>query len=137
MRIVLDTNVLVSALMEPRGFPALVLLFALRGDFELCLSPAIIGEYEDVLRRPALKLNPAEVQATIERIRKAGLLFRPTRTLGISPDEPDNRFIECADAAEAEYLITGNKKHFPIAHGPTVVVTPREFLDTLTRPAKK
>jgi predicted nucleic acid-binding protein len=52
----------------------------------------------------------------------------PTRRVSVSPDEPDNRFLECADAAQSDYLITGNKRHFPKQWKTTSIVNAREFL---------
>jgi uncharacterized protein len=49
----------------------------------------------------------------------------------ISPDDSDNRLYECAEAAQADYLVTGNTKHFPVEHGSTKIVTPRQFLEIL------
>jgi predicted nucleic acid-binding protein len=58
--------------------------------------------------------------------------MRPSRLLSVSPDEPDNRFLECADAAGADYLVTGNKRHFPASFGNTRVVNARELIETIT-----
>ena len=55
-------------------------------------------------------------------------MVNPTITLKISGDKSDNRFYECADAAGANYLITGNTNDFPKDHGPTKIITPRDFL---------
>jgi uncharacterized protein len=55
----------------------------------------------------------------------------PERIVAVSPDEPDNRFLECAEAAEADYLVTGNVKHFPKTHKRTEIVTGRRFLNIL------
>jgi uncharacterized protein len=131
MRVVLDTNVLVSALMKPRGIEALVLLLAFQERFELCISTAVLAEYERVLPRPELKLNPHEIQAALANIRKLARLVHSARTLKISPHESDNRFYECADAAEADYIVTGNKKHFPVGRGSTKIVAARQFLETI------
>jgi len=56
----------------------------------------------------------------------------PRAKLTVSPDESDNRFLECAEAARADYLVTGNTKHFPARYKTTAVVTGRHFLDLLT-----
>ena len=61
-RAVLDTNVVVSALLVPNGTQAKVLLFALSGAVTLCLSPSILQEYEEVLRRPRFRLAPRRVE---------------------------------------------------------------------------
>jgi uncharacterized protein len=121
MKVVLDTNVVVSALLEPRGHPATVLVLAVRGDIKMYISAAVLAEYEEVLRRPRFeKLGAA-----------AARLVKPARTLKISPDEADNRLYECAEAARADFLVTGNCKHFPAGHRKTQIVTPRELLDLL------
>ena len=63
MRVVLDTNVIVSALIAPRGQEALVFVLALRGQFEMCVSPAVLAEYHDVLHRPRFRhLKSSDIQ---------------------------------------------------------------------------
>src|SRR5579885_1925053 len=134
MRVVLDTNIIVSALVAPRGSSAAVLLLALSNRFEMCISPPVLAEYDGVLQRPRFdRLDRRIVRDTLAKIREVARLVHPTRTLAISPDEADNRFYECAEAAHAEYLVTGNKRHFPRGQGSTAVVTPREFLELVTR----
>jgi predicted nucleic acid-binding protein len=53
------------------------------------------------------------------------------KTLSISPHESDNRILECAEAARADYLVTGNTKHFPDRHKTTMIVSGRQFLDIM------
>jgi putative PIN family toxin of toxin-antitoxin system len=130
-RVVLDTNVIVSALLVPSGTQASVLLLALRGHIALYVSPAALAEYEEVLRRPRLKLQPAHIEAALASIREVAYLVEPTQTLSISIHESDNRFLECAEAAEANYIVTGNRRHFPDRHKGTKIVTGRQFLDML------
>lgn len=122
MRVVLDTNVLVSALLKRHGNEALVLSATLAGKFELIVSPAVLAEYELVLPRPRFGFSPAEVRAALTALRHAGRLVRPTQTIEKCPDESDNRFLECAEAGRADYLVTGNTKHFPVRWGQTRVV---------------
>jgi len=59
------------------------------------------------------------------------------KTLEICTDEPDNRFLECAETAEADYLVTGNARHFPQTHKTTLIVTGRGFLDILGESEKE
>lgn len=65
------------------------------------------------------------------------VLVTPTGTVTESPDEPDNRFLECAEAAKADYLVTGNARRFPQTHKGTVIVTGRRFLNILAEWEKK
>jgi putative PIN family toxin of toxin-antitoxin system len=94
----------------------------------IIVSPAILAEYEEVLRRPRFKLAPAPIDAALEVIRRTSLLVRLDRTHSISRHESDNRFYECAEAGEADYIVTGNIKHFPVHHKKTKIVTPSEFI---------
>jgi uncharacterized protein len=135
-RVVLDTNVIVSALLVPAGTQASILLFAVRGDIALYVSAPVLVEYEEVLRRPRFKLPPRQIEAALRDIRKVGRVVTPTRTLSVSTHASDNRFLECAEAAEADYLVTGNARHFPQTHQKTQVVTGRRFLDILAEPAR-
>jgi putative PIN family toxin of toxin-antitoxin system len=130
-RVVLDTNIVVSALLVPSGAQAIVLMLALRGHITLCASPAILAEYEEVLHRPRLKLQPQQIEKALAGIRKVAHLVEPVQTLSVSPHESDNRFLECAEAAEADYFVTGNTRHFPKRHKGTAILTGRRLLDIL------
>ena len=130
-RVVLDTNVVVSALLKPHGLEDQVFRLALAGRLWLCVSQAVLAEYARVLPYPKFKLRPEEVATTLRQLEKAGSLFHPARTLRISAHEPDNRFYECADAAQAAFLITGNFKHFGKDYKVTKIVNARKLLDLL------
>jgi uncharacterized protein len=92
------------------------------------VSPAVLAEYEEVLRRPKFSQIPREYIHSLLVLAARANLVNPDITLTVSPDEPDNRLLECAEAANADYLVTGNTGHFPKQHGNTEVVTPRQFL---------
>jgi hypothetical protein len=65
-------------------------------------------------------------------IRKTSTFVQPTRTITlIKQDDPDNRLLECAHAARADYLVTGNTKPFPKSFEATAIVTPKQFIDLL------
>jgi putative PIN family toxin of toxin-antitoxin system len=130
-RVVLDTNVVVSALLVPSGTQGSILLLALRGHFALYVSPSVLAEYEEVMHRPRLKLQPRQIDAALSAIRRVAHLVEPIAAVSVSPDESDNRFLECAEAAEADYLVTGNARHFPESHKRTKIVNGRRFLDIL------
>lgn len=115
IRVVLDTNAIVSAQLKPTGLEATVLLLALRGDIALFVSPP--------------KFDPRRVEAVLLDIGAASQLVHPARTLADAKHEPDNRFLECAEAACADFLVTGNKRHFPKDWRPSKIVNAREFID--------
>jgi uncharacterized protein len=130
-RVVLDTNVVVSALLKPGSLEDQVLRLGLAGRLRLCLSAETLAEYARVLPRPKFKLQPGEVRQALARLHAASAMFSPVLSIGISKDDPDNRFLECAAAAGAAYLVTGNIKHFPKQYKGTQVVTARRLLELL------
>jgi putative PIN family toxin of toxin-antitoxin system len=131
LRVVLDTNVVVSAFIKQHGKPAMVLRLGLARIFQLCISEAILLEYETVLRRPKFKRPPELVTTLIAALREEGELVQPTERLKISGHESDNRFYECAAEAGADYIVTGNEKHFKKPYKTTKIVTARQFLEIL------
>jgi putative PIN family toxin of toxin-antitoxin system len=132
IRIVLDTNIIVSALLQPLGPPAQVLLMAVDGSIQLCVSASVYAEYEEVIRRPRLRRDENTITGTLYFIREKGLWVRPTEAVGACADPDDDIFLECAQAARADYLVTGNPKHFPTSWTNTRIVTPRRFLDVMS-----
>src|SRR5579871_2979010 len=106
--VVIDTNVLVSANLSDEGLEAFVVSLALSGLLKLYISGPILDEYERVLRYPKLKFLPEQVTQLMQRLRLSSIFVSPTRVLAKASHEPDNRFLECAEAAGAEFLVTGN-----------------------------
>ena len=131
IRVVIDTNVVVSANLIDEGLPASILDLAANRKILMCVFVDILAEYQEVLRRPRFKLALARIECSMALIRDTSRLINPRRTLKVSPHEADNRFYECAEAAKANFLITGNTKHFPESHKATRIVTPREFIDLI------
>jgi len=131
MKVVIDTNVVVSANLSDEGLPAAILDLAASKTILMFVSPAVLAEYEAVLRRPHLSLSPAAVASSLAVIRNISRLVKPTRRLAEAADETDNRFLECAVSAGADYIITGNTRHFPERFESIRIVTPREFLDLI------
>ena len=110
MRVVLDTNVIVSGLNFP-GNERLVLDLALRGRFELYLSPFILEEVSRVLVRKFGWAEERSAQA-LRALRDAATAIEPRRLPEvIAGDHADNRILECAEAAAADYLVTGDRRH--------------------------
>lgn len=132
IRIVLDTNILISALLSPQGPPAQVfLMILLESDTQLCVSGDIYAEYEEVIHRPRLNRSDSEIEATLRTIREKGFWVKPTEKVHACSDPDDDIFLECAQIAAAHYLVTGNVKDFPDAWANTQIVTARQFLDAV------
>jgi putative PIN family toxin of toxin-antitoxin system len=130
IRVVLDTNVVVSALLNSQGAPGQLFLMILQEpDLELCMSADVFAEYEEVIRRPRLQRSQSEIDDTLKTIREQGFWVKPTEIVHGCEDPDDDIFLECAEAADAQYIVTGNTKHFPSSWASTRIVTPREFLD--------
>jgi putative PIN family toxin of toxin-antitoxin system len=131
IRVVLDTNVVVSALLNPRGKEASLLRIALAGGVAFYLTEPIFVELKTVLERPHFKFNHNNIAMLLNDIRSFGVFVTPSGPVTASSDEPDNRFLECAEAAKAHYVVTGNKKHFPQRWLDTEIVNARELLDIM------
>ena len=132
MRAVLDTNVIISGLLSPRGNARLVLAMAFARKFDLIVSAVLFVEYEAVIRRPTFRFRLDEIEEALTELRRVGELVEPIQPVSESSDEADNRFLECAEIGSADYLVTGNTSHFPKKWGKTQVVTIRRFLEVLT-----
>jgi putative PIN family toxin of toxin-antitoxin system len=124
-RVVLDTNVLASALMTPSGNPASVYKMFLNSEVVLVYSEEIMLEYEDVLYRPRLKIPAEDADTILEAIRQYGELVAPSPSTVALADEDDRVFYDAARTAGA-YLITGNMRHYPAS---SFIFTPKEFLE--------
>jgi uncharacterized protein len=133
IRAVFDTNIVVSALLQPLGPSAQLLLLALNGSIQLCVSGSVYAEYEEVISRPRLKRSPEVITGVLEAIRKTGLWVRPTEPVNGCTDPDDDIFLECAQAGHANYLVTGNTKHFPSSWLGTRIVPPRWLVDHVSR----
>ena len=128
LRVVLDTNIVVSAALRPYGLQRTVLLLALTKPARMYVSQEILAEYRIVLARPALKITKGRQQQLLQLVRNRAPVVHPRYKLEVTSDPEDNKFLECADAARADYLITGNQRHFPRFWKNTKVITSREFV---------
>lgn len=134
LRLVLDTNIVVSAALKPDGLERTVFLLAISKPARLYISPGILSEYRDVLSRPELEIRKRLRLQFLDLVESRAHLIRPPQRIsGVTTDSGDDMFLECADAARADYLVTGNRKHFPPFWKQTKVITSREFL-TLVSP---
>ncbi len=128
LRLVVDTNIIISAALKPDGLQRTVLLLAITKPARLYVSDAILDEYRDVLARPELKIRRGLRQQLFQLITSHSHLVRSVGPLEVSIDPEDDKFLECADAARADYLVTGNTRHFPRFWKRTKVITPRDFV---------
>jgi putative PIN family toxin of toxin-antitoxin system len=132
-KVILDTNVIVSALIQ-QSYPYKVVEKVLAAeDIRLCVSDHLLREYHEVLFRPKfMKFTDFFVNAHVLllRIETISQKFLPQVTLNILSDKDDNMLLELAQESRADYLITGNTNDFVISsHEQTRIVTPREYLE--------
>jgi uncharacterized protein len=133
IRAVVDTNVLVSGLLSPLGNEALIILAIHQGRLRPCFTEAIVAEYTEVLARPKFSFPPDEVAALIAMFRRTREVFDSEAAPVASPDPGDTKFLQCAHTAQAEFIVTGNKRHFPnTPYGATHVVNAGELVARIT-----
>lgn len=134
LKLVIDTNVMISALLKPQSNPALVASLILQGNCTLCLSDEILVEYEEVLALDKFKrLDQASVREFLSTLKRHALWVVPKVSVDkVAKDPADNAFLECALGAKADFIITGNKKHFPFEQFKgSRIVSPREFISEI------
>lgn len=129
LRLVIDTNILVSAALKPTGLQRTVVVLALTKPARLYVTQPILDEYAAVLARRELQIRKGERLRLLQLVRNRTYLIRPRRCLHVTRDPDDNIFVECAEAARADYLITGNQRHFPRFWKQTKVITTRELME--------
>jgi uncharacterized protein len=132
MLIVLDTNVLISALLKRESKPAAIINAILETQIELAVDQRIFEEYREVLHRPKLNI-PIDLADSILRFIAFSALRVQTHPVefpqDLINDSEDLPFAEVAVCGAAEVLVTGNVKHFTFMSGfSTKVLTPQEFL---------
>ena len=131
LRLVIDTNVVVSAALKPEGLQRTVVLLAMTKPARWYVSEAIVAEYALVLTRPELKIRRSLRQQLLQLIRNHARVVVPSRIAQITSDPADNIFLECADVARADYLLTGNQRHFPKFWRNTKIISSTEFLSVI------
>ena len=132
VRVVLDTNVLVSALRSREGVAFRLVSLLREGRFEICVSVPLVLEYEDALHR-ATDLEEEEIFSVVRYLcsvahrQKIFFLWRPNL-----PDSKDDMVLELAVASRARYIVTFNERHFAAAGRFGIqAVTPKAFLDVI------
>jgi putative PIN family toxin of toxin-antitoxin system len=128
IRVVLDTSVLVSAVISPTGPNAQLFQLITAGKIRPYLTDEVLAEYRDVFEYKHLKhLNRRRIALLQVQLEAAGIKVKSRGRLKISGHEEDNRIYECAVAAKASYIVTENTKDFPRAYKYTKIVSPRQL----------
>jgi len=128
LRLVLDTNIVVSAALKTDGLQRTVLLLAMTRPARLYVTASLLAEYREVLARQEFKIRKGLRQQILQFLENHAQLVKPARVLRVAKDPDDDMFLECAEAARADYLITGNPRHSPKFWRNTKVITSREFI---------
>jgi hypothetical protein len=134
MRVVLDTNILLSSLLSPLGAPAQLLDAWERKTFTLVACDALIAELRDVAGRPFFR---ARLRASAAELLAAGLrdfsfFCRRLPSGPIAPDPKDSYLLALAEASQAEFLVTGDKQLLSLKrHKATRIITPAAMIEIL------
>ncbi len=128
---VLDTNVLISAMLKNNSVPGMVVAEALRGNIIPLINNEIIAEYEEVLSRPKFSFDSKSISVFLQELNKRAVFVESDMIEYEIPDSDDAVFyavlMEKRKDTDA-YLVTGNMRHFPVR---TYIVTPKEMLDII------
>jgi putative PIN family toxin of toxin-antitoxin system len=132
--LVMDTNVLISGLLSPHSHSARLVGLVAEGLIRVAFDERILAEYREVLARPKFPFQPAQIEALLTQIEEEGLKITPLPIATRLPDSDDLPFLEVALSAKVDFLVTGNKKHYP----PSVrrgiqVLSPKQFLELMSR----
>lgn len=132
-KLILDTNVIVSALIS-NSIPTMILYeLVLTQKVETCLSEEIFSEYVEVMNREKFTRFAnfkTKADVVLNKLRENSIFYKATRKVKVLSDTSDNKFLELAAVSSADYLITGNTLDFQITEFEyTRILTPREFWD--------
>jgi len=131
LKVVLDTNVYISAILwRPEASGEEILRLAGLDSFELVISRSIISEIEAILKEK-FKWSKRQISETISYIRNIVTVIKPDISISVVKNDPsDNKILECAVAAKANYIVTGDKNHIlPIKEYKGIkIVNPAELL---------
>lgn len=135
MRVVLDTNILISALIRPKSVARQIYEGARSGRIALVTCDAQFDEFRRVTRYPRVQryIRPAEAGAMLNELRELAVYIKVNEKVDVSPDPADNFLFTMAQASQADYLITGDKEDVLALgrHGKTQIVTARRLVELL------
>jgi len=130
MKIVLDTNVLVSGLLTPFGPSGEIVRMLFSGGLVLHIDARILSEYQDVLNRPKFQFNQDQIDLLLDFIKQYGQFVSGSPLKNPLPDPDDEPFLEVAIAGSVKALITGNSVHYPHSLREGIkIVSPAEFIE--------
>lgn len=130
LKVVIDTNVFISAFYLPESKPADVVLLARRKTILNLISLQILEEVERIIKKKLLWDNP-KTQSAVRRIKEFSEEVHPQERLAVIADDPDNRILECAIASQADFIISGDKHLLNLRNYQGIkIVTPAEFLES-------
>jgi len=132
LKFVFDTNVFVSALISKRGNPAL-LLDRVKKSYTLFISKDILSELKDVISRDKFGYTDEEINTFVEAIISFSDIVNPEIVIeAIKADPDDNKILECAVAAGASYIVSGDRHLLELTeYGKIKIITPKVALDLL------
>jgi putative PIN family toxin of toxin-antitoxin system len=130
MRVVIDTNVIVSGILSPHGSPGRIVSALLSEAITALHDERILSEYREVLLRPAFGFSSSDVEVVLDFVESAGEHVSAEPLSLILPDRNDLPFLEVASSGGADALVTGNIKHFRPRRGQhsVLVIAPADFL---------
>jgi putative PIN family toxin of toxin-antitoxin system len=131
LKAVLDTNVVLSAHLTAEGPSAVILDLVFSKFFRCFVSSPLLEEYEEVLKRPRFGLDVREIARSLRLIRNSTIRVNPRKPLMVTRDPDDNKVLECALEARADYVVTGNTRDFPSRFQDIRIISPRSFLTIL------
>ena len=126
-KLVLDTNVIISAALSDKGNPSIIFKLIYDGKLHLCYNAQILSEYTDVLSRAKFSFSQEKQKNFLDKIVEIGIVVNTASSDTQLPDESDRVFYDTAKACKG-ILITGNTKHYP---NEPFILTPMDFLKTL------
>ncbi len=142
MRAVVDTNILVSALIRPQGAVGPMIVHLRRGDYTLLYNDATLEELVDVLNRPRIRekygLNDADIRAVVALILLRGEFVVPEVTIRACRDPHDDKFLTVAVNGHADVIVSGDDDLRVLSPFQGIpVVSPRDFLEMLTSKGRR
>ena len=125
MKVVVDTNIIVSALINTNGLPAKILSLVLNEKVKLLYDNRIIFEYSEVLSRKEFGFNTEIINDMLDFFKHYGDFVNADHINVKFHDQTDKKFYEVFKTGKAQYLVTGNKKHYP---EDAAIISPKDFI---------